>query len=504
MRQGSSAYLALAVLAASVLWQGGARAADYYVAPTGNDANPGTLAQPWATWDKVLATAKAGDAVYFREGEYTVAPPAGTDSRTMHGGTSEAPVKLKAYKDEKPVIKGDGLKRFVRVESPYWAFEGLTFIASRVADHSGGILIVGEDHVADHMVVKNCSFTIRGAAGHDNVACIILEGGDSRDALVQDCTFTGFGHEGQYEGAIGIQYLGGGNVGTKVLHNQFNNLNLGVYVKHANGDTATTGAEVAWNSICDCRHGLYGNPVHINYHDNLLVRCDIMFGDNGGGRQGHDNTVAHNTVYKGGLFLQNPGEGPIANCMISNNIFTGQVALSPWQSGSQTPHHSTLDYNLYMTGEAAFLELGKRYGLETWRAHDAGDAHSVAGAPVFVGGPAPAAPAGFVLAATSPGKNAASDGKDMGASMDLVTLTSFGADGRPGGDNVRVYDVVAKQAANPPATEEVARLVREFAFSANPKLSPKTEFRIRGLEVKGLWQQVQLQVYDVQYLIDGQ
>ncbi len=43
---------------------------EYYVAPNGNDSNPGTLAEPWATPVKASQAAQAGDTVYFREGVY--------------------------------------------------------------------------------------------------------------------------------------------------------------------------------------------------------------------------------------------------------------------------------------------------------------------------------------------------------------------------------------------------------------------------------------------------
>ncbi|HEY3446513.1 MAG TPA: DUF4082 domain-containing protein [Myxococcales bacterium] len=42
----------------------------YYVATTGNDANPGTLAQPWRTIQKAMNSAVAGDTVNIRGGTY--------------------------------------------------------------------------------------------------------------------------------------------------------------------------------------------------------------------------------------------------------------------------------------------------------------------------------------------------------------------------------------------------------------------------------------------------
>jgi len=45
-------------------------AATYYVSPTGNDAGPGTLEQPWATIQRSVVTLNAGDTVYVMDGLY--------------------------------------------------------------------------------------------------------------------------------------------------------------------------------------------------------------------------------------------------------------------------------------------------------------------------------------------------------------------------------------------------------------------------------------------------
>ena len=84
----------------------------YYVSPTGNDSNPGTLAAPWATWQKAFNTANAGDIVYFRGGVYMVdrsgygnnilmiSPSAGIG----HDGTTGNPIKYFNYPGEVPIL----------------------------------------------------------------------------------------------------------------------------------------------------------------------------------------------------------------------------------------------------------------------------------------------------------------------------------------------------------------------------------------------------------------
>src|ERR1700733_12517651 len=47
-----------------------ARAATYYVAPTGSDAAAGSEATPFASWAHAQTVAAPGDTIYFRGGTY--------------------------------------------------------------------------------------------------------------------------------------------------------------------------------------------------------------------------------------------------------------------------------------------------------------------------------------------------------------------------------------------------------------------------------------------------
>ncbi len=65
--------------------------ADFYVATTGNDSDPGTEALPWKTLAKAGSTALAGDTVYIRAGTYN-------ETLTVtHSGTPGAMITFKAY-----------------------------------------------------------------------------------------------------------------------------------------------------------------------------------------------------------------------------------------------------------------------------------------------------------------------------------------------------------------------------------------------------------------------
>ena len=66
---GRLAVIAL-VLSCSLVRE--AVASTLYVAPSGSDSNPGTLAAPLATPARALAIATAGDTIYLRQGIYTI------------------------------------------------------------------------------------------------------------------------------------------------------------------------------------------------------------------------------------------------------------------------------------------------------------------------------------------------------------------------------------------------------------------------------------------------
>lgn len=73
-----------------------------YVSMTGNDANPGTLEQPWRTMQKAVETITAGDLVYIRKGQYD-----GLQGGWVfqNSGTQAQPITLTNYPGEQVIFK---------------------------------------------------------------------------------------------------------------------------------------------------------------------------------------------------------------------------------------------------------------------------------------------------------------------------------------------------------------------------------------------------------------
>lgn len=77
----------------------------YFVAPDGNDSNPGTLERPWATWQKAFTAAEPGDTVYIRGGVYY----AGNEDEfgvfvAQKKGSKTYPFSIFNYPGETPIL----------------------------------------------------------------------------------------------------------------------------------------------------------------------------------------------------------------------------------------------------------------------------------------------------------------------------------------------------------------------------------------------------------------
>jgi hypothetical protein len=104
-----------------------ARAADYFIAPGGSDANAGTLEKPFASFKRAQEAVKPGDTVWVRGGTY--APTEGDIARKQgmfayvndlpKSGEKGKPIQYFAYKDEKPVFDLSAIKLPMRIDAFY-------------------------------------------------------------------------------------------------------------------------------------------------------------------------------------------------------------------------------------------------------------------------------------------------------------------------------------------------------------------------------------------------
>lgn len=89
----------------------------YYVAPDGDDANPGSLEQPFATIQHAATLLKAGDICCLRGGRYHEAAQI-----TGLNGRQGQPITIQPYKDEKVMLDGS-----VRITTEWSRYNGQIF-----------------------------------------------------------------------------------------------------------------------------------------------------------------------------------------------------------------------------------------------------------------------------------------------------------------------------------------------------------------------------------------
>ncbi len=97
---------------------GTAPAADIFVAPAGDDANPGTEAKPFATVQRAQQAVAPGDTVFLRGGTYRMTEEQIAKRKSIFAcitlldksGEPGKPITYRAYKDEKPVFDCSAVK----------------------------------------------------------------------------------------------------------------------------------------------------------------------------------------------------------------------------------------------------------------------------------------------------------------------------------------------------------------------------------------------------------
>jgi len=85
----------------------------FYVSPSGNDSNPGTLSSPWRTINSSLTRLNPGDTLFLRGGTYFESVNATVS------GTSVAPITIESYPGENATIDS-GVPAFRTVGNSDW------------------------------------------------------------------------------------------------------------------------------------------------------------------------------------------------------------------------------------------------------------------------------------------------------------------------------------------------------------------------------------------------
>ncbi len=140
----------------------------FYVATNGSDANPGTLAEPFATLPKAIALAGPGAVIYLRGGTHAY----GSTIRIERSGASGSPIRLWAFPGETPVLDFSAQPYgaanrgvLITTTANWWEFKGLEIC------HAGdnAVKVEGSHHRFEQCVFHHNGDTgLQIGFGHDD------------------------------------------------------------------------------------------------------------------------------------------------------------------------------------------------------------------------------------------------------------------------------------------------------------------------------------------------
>ncbi len=354
-----------------VLFTVNTHATEYYMSPNGDDTNPGTLAQPWKTLDR-LQTAqdilKPGDVVLFREGNYLINDSAKNGTyRFSAKGTELSRITYKKYANEVPVIlydrriiDGGKTNQVAFFPGQYTTFDGITFRqteASRCVALNPDCLTRSED--ADEtaryyansvraMTIQSSHVTIRNCV-IDNFSSVGLAT-PGANTIVEYTTIKNISNHGMYlqgpngifryntiDGIRQIPSGGGGRYGIQIQYEQTtNNKVYGNIIKNTVSAAVIFSGKISYNEVY--------NNVFIN---SGRVRGEVVStwtedGPVGVGNRFYNNTTIGKTSYSvfGGKIPE------FAKIDIRNNIFYPSTPIGIGVPESYTNITGNIFYNV--------------------------------------------------------------------------------------------------------------------------------------------------------------
>ncbi len=287
------------LIAACLFIAPSALAAEFHVAPppTGDDASPGSVDQPFATINHAATLAKAGDTVWIHPGTYQPEE----EIRPAHSGTEDAPIVFRARPGGEVILDGQ-LKLplessrkmgIISLEDRQWiVVDGLRLINSRwagvLARNSTGITIQHCSTLntyASGIIAANSS-RIRILHNTIRQACVHPVAGTNTDECITLASVTDFeiAHNkvsdrllDSNNGGEGIDVKNAcrdGTIHNNVVHDL---ARLGIYCDSYEKDLSNV--SIHSNTVYNCRYGIViaceegGTVRGVRVHDNVVYDC---------------------------------------------------------------------------------------------------------------------------------------------------------------------------------------------------------------------------------------
>ena len=320
-------------------------AATYYVAPNGNNNNPGTAIQPWATLQKAVDAVAPGDVIIVRAGTYA-------GCRIGKSGIANSPITLKADAGARPLINSlastNRHQSLIEIENfdlrvSYWVIDG--FEISGAPRHGVDI------RNADYITVQNCF-------SHNN----------GSTSVRGDGIFLGFSerptlqfNELSFNSEHGLYHSNSADYPTIRGNRLHHNTNAGI---HINGDLSQGGDGVISFGLIE-KNVIWengaggGSGINCDGLSDSIIRNNLLFANRASGISlyaidaaagASRNQVLHNTIIQaasGRWCLNIPASDGVASP--TGNVVKNNIFIHPGTRGSVTTYSPSAlqsDYNI--------------------------------------------------------------------------------------------------------------------------------------------------------------
>ena len=282
------------------------------MSPAGSDRNPGTKAAPWQTIGKALASLSAGQTALVRGGAYR------ENLVASRRGTATAPITVKAYPGERPVLRpaSGGVPLEIASGAAYLRFQGLV-IEGATGSSTTNVYASGS---ANHIELSDCEirnsqrqgfFSERTTRAIQILRCYIHDnGGHGPDNLDHNVYVEGRDHV----------------IARNVITGARNGWGIQLYPSSGN-------VLLSSNTIVGSRHGIVvGGQGSDGTSDALVVNNIIAFNERDGissywgdGSSGSCNLVESNLGYRNGSKDFDGSEGGLTfrHNVVANPRFIG-------------------------------------------------------------------------------------------------------------------------------------------------------------------------------------
>lgn len=334
-------------------------ATTYYVATNGNDSNPGTLNQPFATLNHAASKAEAGDTVQVREGTYYVRQTVWLGGK----GNESAPIVFESYPGETAILDGKNLpngnevigiggqhidiKNFevrnsTRVGISVWGGKHIQILNNTVYNSREAGIFAGytdkntvtDVRVEGNTVYNNC--LVNSSRNQWSWPAGITASGKNQIRITNNKVYNNYGE--------GIVLLGSGGLVSE--NTVYDNYSVGIYLDRAQNSTVEKNLIYTTNNSNFYKFDQPASGIQLANEgdDNKLINNKIINNIVIGGREGFsyyssygkggglkNSLIANNTFYKAtGTLLLIQEDAGHTNTKIANNIFyqTGGGAMT--------------------------------------------------------------------------------------------------------------------------------------------------------------------------------